>query len=198
VTRSDAISIELSWSPSHDLDAHLSGPLFAGASSGQRFHVFTPFIAAPPRPDTVAHAGLECDSVTGATIERVVILPVSGSYVAGDYHFWVHNFSGQNAGDALFQAYPASVSVFKNGVRTDGPFSVADARDTDPNGFRSLWYAFNLSLSTDGSMRVTPVQEFRRATGNFATVLTVKDGSTGRRSEGEGSPNNVRKRGRAR
>jgi hypothetical protein len=198
VSRSDVISIELGWSTSHDLDAHLSGPLFAGASSSERFHVFTPFIASPPRPDSVSHAALECDSITGASIERVVILPVSGAYVAGDYHFWVHNFSGQNAGDAPFQAYPASVSVFKNGVRTGGPFSVADARDTAPSGLRGLWYVFNLSLNADGSMLVTPVQEFRWAPEDFATVLTVRGGPTERPSGGDGRPNNVRKRARPR
>ncbi|MGE3271897.1 MAG: hypothetical protein AB7P40_24295 [Chloroflexota bacterium] len=142
-----------------DLDSHLSGP----ASGGGRFHLF--FL--DPNPES--YVSLTADAKTGFGPDQVLIRPLPGSdqYVPGDYHFWVHNFTGTPEFDAS-QAY---VVVTKDGVQL-ATYAVGNAAG---NPADELWYVVNVQVAANGDVTLTPVQQFTN--GDGLTVLRAPYGA---------------------
>lgn len=136
-----------------DLDAHLSGP----ASGGGRFHLF--FVN--PTPET--YASLTSDSQTGFGPEQVVVRrdPGTNNYVAGEYRFWVHNFTGS----PNFSQSQGRVVVTKDSQLL-GTFPVGNASG---DSSEELWHVVNLQVTAGGDVTVTPVQQFTN--GDGLTVL---------------------------
>jgi hypothetical protein len=155
------ITIVLTWGaqPS-DLDAHLSGP----NRSGGRFHLFYANPAAPlPSP----YASLDVDDLVSFGPETITIRrdPTTGNFVAGEYRYWVHNFSTTPE----FDVSNGRVTVNSGGSQLDS-FSV-------PGGAAGLdiWRVVNLNVDTAGNVTLTPVQSF--AAGFDTTPFSVPSGS---------------------
>ncbi len=139
------ITVVLTWgdSPS-DLDSHLSGP----DGSGGRFHL------AYYDMNPVSHASLDVDDTTsyGPETVTITISSVDGAFVAGDYHFWIHNYSQSPE----FDVSGATVTVSQSGAQL-AQYSVAGASGHPAN---DLWHVVNLQVAADGSVTLAPVQTF--------------------------------------
>lgn len=154
---SNDLIIVLTWGvqPS-DLDSHLSGP------DGQvdRFHLFFGNLTSPP----VEFAGLDVDDTTegqGPETIKVRRSPSVGTFIAGEYRYWVHNFSR-----STFAASDAVVKVSQNGVQL-GQFAAANAAG-DPAD--DIWHVVNLQIDTNGTVsRITAIQTFQP--GDENTIL---------------------------
>ncbi|MFN8633984.1 MAG: carboxypeptidase-like regulatory domain-containing protein [Chloroflexota bacterium] len=135
-----------------DLDAHLSGP-----SGGGRFH------ASFLNPNPVPYASLTVQDDDGFGPEQIVIRrdPVTQLFVPGDYHFWVHNFTGTPG----FNVSQGRVVVNKD-AQLLGVFDASGASG-DPN--LPLWYVVNLQIDAAGNVTVGTVQQFTN--GDLFTVL---------------------------
>lgn len=153
----DHILIRLDWgmSPS-DLDSHLSGPDTAGA----RFHCF--FADRTP----VGYVLLDADDVTSFGPENTTITKdTTGSFVAGAYHVWVHNFTS-----TTFAGSNASVSISivdAQGMVSQVATRLVSAASGDQGD--DLWHVADLAVDANGTVTVTDVQTL--STGNSATVL---------------------------
>ncbi|MFN8635553.1 MAG: carboxypeptidase regulatory-like domain-containing protein [Chloroflexota bacterium] len=155
------ITIVLTWSTQpQDLDAHLSGP----NRSGGRFHVY---YASRSQPLPNPYATLDVDDTTSFGPETITISrdPNTGLFAAGEYRYWVHNFST----DPEFDVSDARVTVSSGGSQLDS-FNV-------PGGAATLdiWRVVNLTVDTAGNVTLTPVQTF--AAGFDTTVFLVPPGS---------------------
>jgi uncharacterized protein YfaP (DUF2135 family) len=152
--------IRLDWGtqPS-DLDSHLSGPTPAGA----RFHCF--FVTRTPVP----YVELDVDDVDAFGPETITIRrtppSAAGSFVAGDYHYWVHNYTG-----TTFAGSGASVAL--SAVDAQGnlaqlaSWNVANASG---NPADDLWHVVNMTIDANGNVTRTDVQTFQAGDSN--TVL---------------------------
>lgn len=155
------ITIVLTWGGQPpDLDAHLSGP----NRSGGRFHIFYANAAEPlPSP----YATLDVDDVSSFGPETITIArdPATGLFVAGEYRYWVHNFSTTPE----FDVSNARVTVNSGGAQL-GDFNV-------PGGAAGLdiWRVVNLTVDPAGNVSLTPVQTF--AAGFDTTPFAVPSGS---------------------
>jgi Carboxypeptidase regulatory-like domain len=154
------IQIRLDWGtqPS-DLDSHLSGPDQAGG----RFHCF--FVDKTPVP----YVTLDVDDVTAFGPETITIRrappTAAGQFVAGDYHYWVHNYT-----TTTFAGSMASVSIAAAdslGALTQIAHYDVVAATGDPND--DLWHVVDFTLDVNGTVVRTDVQTF--LAGNSATVL---------------------------
>jgi uncharacterized protein YfaP (DUF2135 family) len=131
-----------------DLDLHLSGP--DGASG--RFHCF--FAARNPVP--WAEIGPDDTTGTGPEVTSVFRVPPgpSGSFVAGDYHVWVHNFSGPT-----YAASAAAVTIVvadPGGSLTQLARYVVTSAMGDPQD--RLWHVFDFTIDAAGNVTRTDVQ----------------------------------------
>jgi len=157
------ITITLVWGAQpQDLDLHLSGP----APGGGRFHAF--FL--DPTPVPYAALTLQDDNQLGP--EQMVIRrdPATGQFVAGDYHLWVHNFSGTPE----FNVSQARV-IINNNAQLLGVFDVNNANG-DPA--LELWYVVNLEVDAVGNVTLVPVQQFTNGSGQGSfTILAPPYGS---------------------
>jgi uncharacterized protein YfaP (DUF2135 family) len=145
VTAFQDVTITLIWgSQPTDLDAHLSGP----ASGGGRFHAF--FL----NPNPEQYVSLTARDDDGFGPEQIVIKrnPATGLYVPGDYHFWVHNFSGTPS----FNGSQARVVVNKD-TQFLGVFDV-NAASGSPQ--EELWYVINVQIDGAGNVTLVSVQLF--------------------------------------
>ena len=141
----DSIVIILQWStqPS-DLDAHLSGP----DGQGGRFHLFFVNQANPPVP----YASLDRDDRDGQGPEVLSIAKSGTTFVAGDYHVWVHNyimgssFSGSNAVVTIVRVNP-------QGLPTQ--LSREEVQFATGNQANNIWHVVNLALSAAGTVTVS-------------------------------------------
>lgn len=155
----DEIQIRLDWgmSPS-DLDSHLAGP----DTVGGQFHCF--FVDKTPVP----YVRLDADDVTSFGPETVTIQrnpATTGSFVAGDYHYWVHDYS-----QGSFQGSSASVSVFSvdaQGMTT--PIAHYDVITATGNPADLLWHVVDLSIDANGMVAHTDVQTL--LAGDSSTIL---------------------------
>ena len=151
----DKIVIVLAWGTTpYDLDLHLSGPDGAG---GGRFHAYY------SNKNPVPYAFLDLDDRDGSGPETMTIRPQDdGTFVAGDYHVWVHNYSGSPEFDAsgariTLTAGGAQLAQYDVGVATGSP---AD----------DIWQIVNLTVGEDGSVTgVSVVQAF--ASGSAGSVF---------------------------
>jgi hypothetical protein len=155
------ITIVLTWAgqPS-DLDSHLSGP----DRSGGRFHLY---YANPTAPFPSPYATLDVDDVTSFGPETVTIArdPTTGLFAAGEYRYWVHNFSTTPE----FDVSNARVVVNSGSAQLD-TFNV-------PGGASGLdiWRVVNLTIDTAGNVTLTPVQTFEA--GFDTTPFAVPSGA---------------------
>ncbi len=155
-----ALQIRLTWGaqPS-DLDSHLSGPEQATTS---RFHCY--WVDKTPVP----YVALDHDVTTGFGPETITISrtpPTSGQFVAGDYHYWVHNYTA-----TTFAGSDALVSISAvdgQGVLTQIAHYDVAAAAGDPT--LGLWHVADFTLDVNGTVVRTDVQAFQA--GNSATVL---------------------------
>lgn len=143
------ITLVLTWgaSPS-DLDLHASGP----DGSGGRFHVA--YYSLNP----VSHASLDVDDTSSFGPETVTINVSSpgGDFVAGQYEFWVHNFSGQHSGDQSFAGSEARTVLTGRDAQV-GEWLAADATG-DPSQF--IWRVVGFDLDTAGAISNVTVRQF--------------------------------------
>jgi uncharacterized protein YfaP (DUF2135 family) len=155
------ITIVLTWgSQPMDLDAHLSGP----NRSGGRFHIY---FADPSEPQPSPYATLDVDDVTSFGPETITIArdPTTGSFVPGEYRYWVHNFS-ESPG---FDVSDARVTVNQGGAQLES-FTVPSGPAT-----LAIWRVVNLTIDAAGNVTLTPVQQF--ASGFDATPFSIPSGS---------------------
>lgn len=155
------ITIVLTWSGEpRDLDAHLSGP----DRSGGRFHLY---FANPDAPLPSPYATLDVDDRESFGPETISISrdPTTGQFRAGEYRYWVHNFSTAPE----FDVSNARVTVNSGGAQLDS-FNV-------PGGPASLdiWRVVNLNVDAAGNVSLTPVQSFE--TGFSNTPFAIPSGS---------------------
>lgn len=155
------ITIVLTWgSQPADLDAHLSGP---DRSSG-RFHLY---YFNPAAPSLDPYATLDVDDITSFGPETITISrdPTTGLFVAGEYRYWVHNFSTSPE----FDVSNARVVVNSGAAQLD-TFDV-------PGGASGLdiWRVVNLTIDAAGNVNLTPVQSF--ASGFDDTPFAVPSGA---------------------
>jgi uncharacterized protein YfaP (DUF2135 family) len=154
------ISVALTWGASPaDLDLHLSGPL----SGTQRFHLYWNNPAPAPQ---VAFSGEDANGYgpETATIQRV---PNTGAWVAGQYRFWVHNYSSTPG----FGGSSARITVTRGGQQL-GAYDVASASGTNT---LPLWQAVTLNVDASGNVSLAPVQQF--VSGGSSSVLRIYDGT---------------------
>jgi hypothetical protein len=155
------ITIRLDWGPlPADLDLHASGP----DGHGGRYHCYW------DHPDPSPILSLDHDVNTGRGPETITIRPTAlGTFLAGDYHFWVDNLYG-----TTYDMSDAAVSVVAsgaNGVNPLGRFEVVNATGAPPVGGQTLrlWHAVDLAVAADGSVVVHPVQTL--SIGDQDTIL---------------------------
>lgn len=147
------ITIVLTWgSEPRDLDSHLSGP----DGQGGRFHIT--WIHAPgqnPGVPPVNFVSLNIDDRDAGGPETLIISksPDTGAFVAGEYRYWVHNFSGS----PNFTESNAVVTVFRDGVQFER-FTPASA-SSNPSDF--IWHVVNLQIDTNGMVLLTTIQRFQ-------------------------------------
>ena len=153
------VKIVLTWGdiPS-DLDSHLSGPDIE-TPGGTRFHL------AYYATDPVSYASLDVDDTSSFGPETVTVGRVPAGFVAGDYHYWIDNFSrteytGSNGIVTLSQCDANLTPVQLQ------QFAVASATG-DPT--LDLWHVFDFSVTSTGALTVTSVQTI--VEGNSQTVL---------------------------
>jgi hypothetical protein len=151
----DSIVGILQWGtqPS-DLDAHLSGP----DGMGGRFHVFYGNRLNPPVP----FASLDRDDRDGQGPEVLSIIKSGASFVAGDYHMWVHDFAGPtfNGSAAVFLV----VRVDPAGIPTQltrQEVQLATGSQDD-----SIWHVVDLAVTSAGAVTVTVVQTLQGGNSN--------------------------------
>jgi hypothetical protein len=155
------ITIVLTWGAQpDDLDAHLSGP----DRGGGRFHIY---YANRSAPSSSPYASLDVDDTTSFGPETITISrdPTTGLFAAGDYHYWVHNFSETPE----FDVSDGRVTVNSGGAQLDS-FAV-------PGGAAGLdiWRVVNLQVDSAGNVTLTPIQTF--TTGFDTTPFSIPSGS---------------------
>ncbi len=143
----DAVQVILSWGDRpNDLDLHLSGP--DGGSTGGRFHGYF----SNENPTTFVCLDLD-DTVQFGPETMTIARGSDGSFVAGDYHVWIHNFSGSPE----FDVSAAVVTLFAGGQQI-AQFNVTAAAG---NATLDIWQVVNFDLAADGSVtNVRPLQTF--------------------------------------
>jgi hypothetical protein len=150
-----AITITLSWTADVDYDAHLSGPTPSGSS---RFHVY--FGDKNPVP----YASLDEDIIGTPLAPEIITItpnPSTGQFVAGEYRYWVHDFSGSG----FSSASPVTATI-RQGSHTLG--SLAVGQTTALN----IWYLFNLQVDASGNVQVSTLNQFQ--SGSAGTILCAR------------------------
>lgn len=153
----DKILIRLDWgmSPS-DLDSHLSGP----DGTGGRFHCS--FVDKTP----TGFVTLDVDDVTSFGPETITISrDAAGSFVAGDYHYWVHDYTTTTFADSNASVTLSVVNAQGN-VNQLATYLVAGAAG-DPAD--DIWHVVDLAVDASGNAALTVVQALSQ--GNSGTVL---------------------------
>ena len=137
-----------------DLDSHLTGP----RSSGARFHVFYPsvFRSFSETIETTAgpvttSATLDVDDTNGSGPETITLT----NQVAGQYRYYVHNYSGRAGGTPLLIQSGARVRVFR-GATEIASFTVPTS--WGGTGNPTFWEVFSLdgeTLTAVNQLRLT-------------------------------------------
>jgi uncharacterized protein YfaP (DUF2135 family) len=154
------VKVVLTWgaSPS-DLDSHLSGPDIEHAGQ-TRFHM------AFYDRDPVSYVSLDVDDTTSFGPETVTVTRLAAGFVAGDYHYWIHNYSTSpefNGSSGVITVSQCDANLTPVQVTQ---LSIANASG-DPA--LDLWHVFDFSLTSGGTLSITPVQTF--LTGTSTTIL---------------------------
>lgn len=151
-----AFVVQLDWGATpRDLDLHCSGP----DNSGGRFHCM--FSTMQPVPFVL----LDVDDIDATGPERISVTQVAGAFVPGDYHFWIHNYSGEQ-NFANSSASVTLLSLDANSLPTQrGRWVAADVPGTPDR----LWNVMRFTIDAQGQLTVTPVMTFQP--GDSGTVL---------------------------
>jgi uncharacterized protein YfaP (DUF2135 family) len=151
-----AFQIRLTWGATpYDLDSHLSGP---DSEHGGRFHCY--YQAMTP----VTYVSLDHDVKTGSGPETTTITRkppgTGGQFVAGDYHYWVHDYTGPTFIDSNAQV--AISAVDDQGALTQiATYDVTAATDYPTNATPyDLWHVVDFTLDANGTITRTDVQTF--------------------------------------
>ena len=150
-------------SPStRSLSRGVPSPVISTATCRVRFHLLL------PDPNPVPYASLDVDDRTSSGPETVTVShdPSTGLFVAGDYRYWVHNFSIPPE----FNVSSAVVAAFQCNVRL-AQFSVNNATG---NPALDVWRVFNFTLTSAGAITITPLQVFEA--GSSGTVFQYAAG----------------------
>lgn len=94
----------------------------------------------------VPYAELDVDDLDGEGPETMTIWAYNGVWAAGEYDFWVHNYT--RVPD--FGSSSAVVTVFKEGEQVD-QFAVADEVGVETTTL-DIWRVVNLELDEDGNL----------------------------------------------
>jgi uncharacterized protein YfaP (DUF2135 family) len=148
-TGTGEIRAVLSWGAiPRDLDLHVSGPV--SGSSSARFHVYYNNRSVRDA-DNDPYCELDVDDVdgNGPETQTITVSVDEGNYVAGNYHVWVHNFSGGS-----FAGSGATLNLFDKTTQR-GSFA-QDAVIGDDS--RRIWKVVNFTIDDAGNMTFAPVQ----------------------------------------
>jgi uncharacterized protein YfaP (DUF2135 family) len=163
-----AFQIRLTWGATpYDLDSHLSGPDQAGG----RFHCYFDDMAP------VSYVSLDQDVKTGYGPETITIERTppgaGGQFVAGDYHYWVHDYTGPTFIDS--DATVAISAVDGQGALTQiASYDVTAAAGYQTNATPyDLWHVVDFTLDANGTITRTDVQTFVECAGLQVCYDTV-------------------------
>jgi len=157
ITNAAEIRLVLTWANQPaDVDAHLSGP----TTDGGRFHIS---FLDREHPDVNPYVGLDVDDVSSFGPETITIRrnPTTNQFVAGEYRYWLHNFSATPELDVS----GARVTVNQGGAQlADYVIFGAPA-----NPSQDIWHVLNLTVDAAGNVTRTSIQQYK--TGNHSTAL---------------------------
>jgi hypothetical protein len=150
----DNVAVVFAWGEDpRDLDLHMSGP--DGADG--RFHIAY-YDEAP-----VDFAFLDLDDTTSFGPETITVSPRDdGNFVAGDYHVWIHHYSG----DLTFAESSGTITLFASGAQI-AQYSVGSGSG---DSSERIWQVVEFSVSESGAVsNVTVLQSF--VEGNSSSVF---------------------------
>jgi Zn-dependent metalloprotease len=146
------VRIVLRWgqTPS-DLDSHLTGP--AVTQDGSRFHTW--YGGKTYYSADALVADLDYDDTTSYGPEATTIrIPT-----AGDYYFYVHDFSNRGSSESTALATSGvTVEVYTN----DAQVHAAYIGDGVSGG--TYWLVFELSVSESGNVQIIPINSYSYST----------------------------------
>ena len=148
------ILIRLDWgSTPSDLDSHLSGPSLAGGRFHCLFNARNPENYISLTPDVIHSFGPETTSIIGSP-------DIGGDFVAGDYHFWVHDYSGPT-----FAGSQATVAIaVRDGQGMLSPLGTFDVSTAAGSPTDLIWRVADLAVDPSGATVVTGVQILQAGT----------------------------------
>ncbi|MFE0103615.1 hypothetical protein [Streptomyces sp. NPDC059009] len=151
-----AFIVQLDWGAApRDLDLHASGP----DNANGRFHCL--FTTMQPVP----FVRLDVDDRDATGPERITVSRVAGAFVAGEYHCWIDNYSGEKT----FTDSGASVTLLSldaNSVPAQrGRWVVTDV----PGEPDRLWSVMGFTLDAQGQLTVASVMTYQH--GDWSTRL---------------------------
>ncbi|MEX1005542.1 MAG: carboxypeptidase-like regulatory domain-containing protein [Acidimicrobiia bacterium] len=166
ITTSDITAV-LSWGAvPADLDLHASGP----DGSGGRFH------AAYFDKTPVGHVELDVDDTSsfGPETMSFKIHPVDGTFVAGTYRVWVHDYTNRTSG-SIPQWDDSAASVLLNGLSGQIAEYLVDAAVAAKGGVivdeDKLWRVVQFDLDTAGTVsNIVVFQNFVNGTESTTDV----------------------------
>lgn len=135
--RVTSIQLKLTWGGTpRDLDTHMTGP----DNTGGRFHLFFKDKKPLPFTDLDIDARAEGGGTETVTLRRTA----EEVFVAGDYRYWIHNFSRTS-----FAGSDATVELLVN-HRSVHRYVVAQATG---NVKDDLWRVVDLSIDANGTLQ---------------------------------------------
>lgn len=164
----EQITAVLTWgSVPNDLDLHASGP----DGSGGRFHAY--FAAQSPVP----HVALDVDDTSSFGPETMAfkIVGSPGSFVAGTYRVWVHDFTN-GFGSSTPQWDVSDASVVFTGLSGQIAEYLVDTAVADEEGAvdanDKLWRVFQFDLDADGNVsNIVVFQNFMDGTATTSDIV---------------------------
>jgi hypothetical protein len=154
-----SFQIQLSWGATpYDLDSHLSGPDTEHFGNPARFHCYR--LARTP----VTYVTLDGDVTTGGGPETITIERkppgAGGQFVAGDYHYWVHDYTGPTFVDSLAKVAISAVDD-QQALTQIASYDVTAAVGYPTNATPyDLWHVVDFTLDANGIITRTDVQTF--------------------------------------
>jgi hypothetical protein len=110
----------------------------------------------------VPYASLDRDDRDGQGPEVLSIIKSGPSFVAGDYHLWVHNYVGPSF--SLSNAVFTVLRVNPQGVPTQ--LSRQDVQLATGNQNDNIWHVVDLAVTAGGAVTVTVVQTLQAGDSN--------------------------------
>lgn len=131
------VRISLKWGDRvHDLDSHLTGPLYSPQLAGSRFHVFYKNMRVW---EDGFESFLDEDAKDSGITETITVNPVK----SGDYIYYVHNYKNADLPHPVaLKNSEAMVTLYYNGKKRDFSPPLKDG---------NLWAVFRIS---DGILTV--------------------------------------------